>query len=190
MVELHSMKGDGMRFFLAIRAFFLTLFSRAAAERVERALRDDLPAEPAVVEEKKPTPSAPSKPARSEALTLLAALQREARFVDFVQEPLAEYSDDQIGAAARDVHRLCGEVLKRMFDLRPLVPEAEGASVEVPPGFDGARYRLVGNVAGSPPFRGQLAHHGWEAAKCDVPVWSGGNEAALVVAPAEVEVKG
>ena len=33
------------------------------------------------------------------------------------------------------------------------------------------------------------AHHGWEAAKCEVPTWSGGKEAALVVAPAEVEVK-
>jgi hypothetical protein len=76
-----------------------------------------------------------------------------------------------------------------MFALRPVLSEGEGANVEVPAGFDAARYRLVGNVSGSPPFRGQLAHHGWEAAKCDVPAWSGGKESALVVAPAEVEVK-
>jgi hypothetical protein len=47
-------------------------------------------------------------PARSEALNLLAAMQREARFVDFIREPLDGYSDAQIGAAARTVHRDCG----------------------------------------------------------------------------------
>ena len=62
-----------------------------------------------------PIPLVPKPPARSEAITLLAALQREARFVDFIQESLAGYTDAQIGAAARDVHRDCGTVLKRMF---------------------------------------------------------------------------
>ena len=74
----------------------------------------------------------------SEAITLLAALQREARFVDFIQESLAGYSDAQIGAAARDVHRDCGAVLERMFALRPAVAEEEGTEVEVPAGFDPA----------------------------------------------------
>jgi hypothetical protein len=131
----------------------------------------------------------PEPPARSEAITLLAALQREARFVDFIQEPLGAYSDAQIGAAARDVHRDCGAVLERMFALQPIVDREEGAEIEVPAGFDPGRYRLTGNVAGEPPFRGPLVHHGWEATRCELPAWSGSKTSARVVAPAEVELK-
>jgi hypothetical protein len=182
-----------MRIWVALRAFFAILFKRDVAERVERALQAEAVAEVSVraVEERKlaEKPAALPKPVRSEALTLLAALQREARFVDFIKESLSDYTDEQIGAAVRDVHRLCGDTLNRLFELRPIVAQPEGANIEVPAGFDAARYRLVGNVVGSPPFRGRLAHHGWEAARCDVPAWSGSAESALVVAPAEVEVK-
>jgi hypothetical protein len=47
---------------------------------------------------------------------------------------------------------------------------------------------LTGNVAGSAPFRGCVAHHGWKATRCDVPKWSGTESAALVVAPVELEI--
>ena len=57
---------------------------------------------------------------RSDAINLLAALQREARFVDFIKEPIAGYSDAQIGAAVRDVHRDCGALLERLFGLKPI----------------------------------------------------------------------
>ena len=134
-------------------------------------------------------PPAPKPPARSEAITLLAALQREARFVDFIQESLAGYTDAQIGAAARDVHRDCGVVLQRMFALRPAVTDEEGKDVEVPAGFDAGRWRLTGNVTGEPPFHGRLVHPGWEATTCELPTWSGSAAAARIVAPAEVELK-
>ena len=130
----------------------------------------------------------PPKPARSEAITLLATLQREARFVDFIKEPLDSYSDAQIGAAVRDVHRDCGKVLDRLFAIRAMVDQEEGSPVEVPPGFDAGRYRLTGNVAGDPPFRGRLVHHGWEAAEVQLPAWSGTPHSARVVAPVEVEL--
>ena len=130
----------------------------------------------------------PPKPARSEAITLLATLQREARFVDFIKEPLDSYSDAQIGAAVRDVHRDCGKVLDRLFAIRSMVDQEEGSPIEVPPGFDAGRYRLTGNVAGDPPFRGRLVHHGWEAAEVQLPAWSGTQLSARVVAPVEVEL--
>jgi hypothetical protein len=136
-----------------------------------------------------PKPAAPKPVVRSEAITLLAALQREARFVDFIQESLAGYSDAQIGAAARDVHRDCGAVLQRMFALQPAVTEEEGKDVEVPAGFDAGRWRLTGNVTGTPPFRGRLVHPGWEATICELPTWSGSAAATKIVAPAEVELK-
>ena len=138
--------------------------------------------------ETKPATKAPPKAVRSEAITLLATLQREARFVDFIKEPLDGYSDAQIGAAVRDVHRDCGKVLDRLFAIRAMVAQEEGSPVEVPAGFDAGRYRLTGNVAGDPPFHGRLAHHGWEAAEVQLPAWSGTQAAARVVAPVEVEL--
>jgi hypothetical protein len=46
----------------------------------------------------------------------------------------------------------------------------------------------VGQVAGEPPFQGKLCHHGWEATRCELPEWTGGAPAAMIVAPAEVEL--
>ena len=128
-------------------------------------------------------------PARSEAITLLGALQREARFVDFIQESLAGYSDAQIGAVVRDVHRDSAAVLDRLFALKPAVPQEEGSEVDVPKGFDAGRLRLTGNVASEPPLSGRLVHPGWEAAKCELPTWTGSKDSARVIAPAEVEIK-
>ena len=130
----------------------------------------------------------PEAPRRSEALTLLAALQREARFVDFIQEPIAGYDDAQIGAAVRDIHRDCAALLARLFDLQPLLAEAEGARIEVPRGYDAARYNLTGNVSGEPPFRGAHCHHGWVARRCELPTWTGSADGASIVAPATVEI--
>jgi len=174
------------RILLAIRVFFLILFNGAIAAQVARAFgRGERP--PAPPRPKKPP--APKPAARSEAITLLAALQREARFVDFIQESLAGYSDAQIGAAARDVHRDCGAVLQRMFALRPAVTDEEGKDVEVPAGFDAGRWRLTGNVTGEPPFRGRLVHPGWEATTCELSTSSGNAATARIVAAAEVELR-
>ena len=187
-----------MHLLIALKAFFLVLFNGTLARQVDGVLRrrheqPRLPeAKPETIVEPKPMvqkAAAPPKPKRSEAITLLAALQREGRFVDFLQEELTGYSDAQIGAVARDLHRDCAKVVERMFAVKPLLGESEGASIEVPAGFDAARYRLVGKVSGSPPFRGALVHQGWTATVCELPEWVGGDESAQVIAPAEVEVR-
>jgi hypothetical protein len=183
------------RILLAFRAFFRTLFNAAVAADVRRALKAPASAEaapeaaPAAPPPVKKEPPAPKRPVRNEAVTLLAALQREARFVDFVQESLEGAGDAQIGAVAREVHRGCREVIARAFALQAVVAAEEGGAVDVPAGFDAGRYRLTGNVTGAPPFRGTLAHHGWEATVCQLPEWTGTAEAALIVAPAEVELR-
>jgi hypothetical protein len=146
-------------------------------------------AQPLVKAEPKPSPAKqPPKPARSEAVTLLATLQREARFIDFIKEPLDSYSDAQIGAAVRDVHRDCAQALDRLFAIRALDSQEEGSTLEVPAGFDAGRYHLTGNVTGNPPFRGRLVHHGWEAGEIRLPEWSGTPQSARVIAPIEVEL--
>lgn len=185
-----------MRLLLATRVFFRILSDSDVAEVMQkhfgRKAQAALPA-PEETPQPKVPPKAPPAPVvkpplRSEAITLLATLQREARFLDFLMEPLAGYADAQIGAVARDVHRDCGAVVKRLFEPKPAVAEEEGSTVEVCSGFDPGRYRLTGNVAGEPPFRGRLVHPGWEATKADVPTWTGSKDSARVIAPAEVEL--
>lgn len=188
-----------MRILLAFRVFFLILFNGVLAKAIAELLTRGA-GKPAVAAPAADTPAAPTAPkslpkpaqakppARSEALTLLAALQREARFVDLVQESLDAYSDAQIGAAARDVLRDCGKVLDRMFDIKPVVAQPEDQPVDIPAGYDANRFRLSGNVAGQPPFRGRLVHAGWSATTCQLPTWTGSTDSALVIAPAEVEV--
>ncbi len=123
---------------------------------------------------------------RSEALTLLETLQREARLIDFLKEEIGAYQDAQIGAAVRDIHRDAGKALERLFALRPVLDQAEGSPVTLDASTAG-RVRLVGNVREG-ATEGTLAHHGWAATKTELPLWSGPKEAERVVAPAEVEV--
>jgi hypothetical protein len=184
------------RFFLAIQVWWRTLvdaeFARQAAQLLlGKPAAPALPAAAApVASEFDPTaqkqPQAPKQPQRSEALTLLATLQREARLVDFLKESIGEYSDAQIGAAVRDIHRDSAGVLDRLFKIRPIDTHEEGAEIDAPAEAD--RYRLIGTVRGAPPYRGRLVHHGWEAAKCEVPEWSGNSVASQVIAPVEVEL--
>jgi hypothetical protein len=89
----------------------------------------------------------------------------------------------------RDVHKDCSTALQRMFAVEPIRSESEGATITVASGYDAAEYRLVGNVSGAGPFRGELTHPGWTATKVELPEWTGRDESAKVVAPVEVEVK-
>jgi hypothetical protein len=57
----------------------------------------------------------------------------------------------------------------------------------VPQGFNAQRIRLTGSVAGQPPFRGTLKHHGWVATKIALPTPSETLD-PRIVAPAEVEI--
>lgn len=180
------------RIWIAIKVFFIALFNGEVARKVDevlqrRGLPEPEPREP--LPRPEPRTLTKPEPVRNDAITLLSTLQREARFIDFIQEPLAGYTDAQIGAVARDVHRDCGSVIERMFALKPVLEQEEGSRVEVPAGFDANRFRLTGNVTGEPPFDGQLMHHGWIATKCEVPAWSGSKDSASIVAPVEVELK-
>jgi len=192
------------RIILAFRAFFRVLTNRLLAEQVEQVLKagglktaEAQGRPPKSSQLQNPSAAFPGlgvaparkAPVRSDAINLLAALQREARFVDFVKEPIAGYSDAQIGAAVRDVHRDCGALFERIFGLKPIESAAEGSGIQVSEGFDPARIRLVGNVTGQPPFAGKLCHHGWEASRCELPEWTGGDRSILVVSPAEVELR-
>jgi hypothetical protein len=134
-----------------------------------------------------PGPPAPERISRQAALQLLAALQREGRLVDFVEEDLSGFPDAAVGAAARTVHAGCRRALQELFRLEPVLREPEGATVEIQTGFDPAAVRLTGHVVGSPPFKGSLRHHGWRAQEVKLPRGGDGLD-PTIVAPAEVEL--
>jgi hypothetical protein len=178
------------RIVLAFRAFFAALFDASKAAAIKAVLTGVALRKSDVVETVQRDVARPSviPPARSEAVTLLAALQREARFVDLVKQPLVNFSDEQIGAAARTVLGECQKVLDRFFGLESLTEGPEGSPCEVPQEYDPGRYKLSGRVEGSGPFHGQLIHHGWHATTVKLPEWTGSKTAALIIAPVEVEI--
>lgn len=192
-----------MRIALAFRAFFRVLFRPEAAEAVRVALENPeafteafteaLTAPTLAAEQRAPTatqpvePMAPRPTGRSDALTLLSTLQREARFLDLVGEPLDGFEDAQVGAAARQVLADVRKALDRMFAIRPLMAEEEGTMVSIPKPASPVRYHVVGSVT-EQTERGTLVHRGWKAERCQTPIWNGSRDDAFVLSPAEIEV--
>jgi len=182
------------RFSIGLSAFRRVLADPVFAQHTATSLRAS-----AALPAAQPTPALTSTPApakaaalpleqtHASALALLALLQREGRLVDFLQEDVSAYADAEIGAAVRVVHAGSRKVLADYFTLAPAWPGAEGDPVTLPVGFDAQRIRLVGNVAGQPPYRGALKHHGWVATTVRLPDLSPALD-PRVIAPAEVEL--
>src|SRR5262249_40222135 len=121
------------------------------------------------------------------ALQLLSLLQREGRLVDFLEQDITSYSDDEVGAAARLVHEGCRKTLHRLTTVRPVRAETEGTRVMLEQGFVRSEIKLIGEVTGSPPYRGTLRHRGWRAAELHLPEMVEGHDPSIL-APAEVEL--
>jgi hypothetical protein len=156
------------RLWLGLKALWLTMTDADVAPRVEQSLQ-----------------KAPTGP----DLRVLAVLQRDGRLVDFLQEDIDPYTDAQIGAAVRDIHRGCRKALRDYLTVEPVMDATEGQGVTVAQDFDPAAIRLTGNVAGSPPFKGVLKHHGWRVREVRLPALPAvRDQSASVLAPAEVEI--
>lgn len=174
---------------IAFGAFFSILSDAKFATQVDH-LRQNGVQPPAPVPARE-TPKAAPRPMRESptdaALQLLGLLQRDARLIDFTEENLADYSDADIGAAARLVHEGCRKVLREHFTIEPVRPEAEGSRVSLNEGFDARAIRLTGNVVGKPPFHGSISHRGWRATDVRLPKLADSHDAGIC-AQAEVEL--
>ncbi|WP_244817069.1 DUF2760 domain-containing protein [Caballeronia sp. Lep1P3] len=192
------------RLSIAFGAFFGILGNSAFAGRVQRLREAPHAPEASPTPETPRTPQAPERPVPAAApiapapsalketspvaaLQLLGLLQRDARFIDFVEEDIANYSDADIGAAARLVHDGCRAVLREHFTIKPVRSEAEGSRITLPDGFDASAVRLTGNVVGKPPFNGSISHRGWKVEDTRLPKLAQSHDASIV-APAEVEL--
>ncbi len=173
-----------IRIFLAFGTFWKIIFNAEFAAGVQRLRRgeESAPLAPAPVVQSPLQAAAPDA-----ALQLLGLLQRDGRFIDFIEEEVANYSDAEIGTAARVIHEGCRKTLREHFAIEPIRSENEGARITLEKGFDAAAIRLTGNVVGSAPFSGSLTHKGWRAAKVDLPKTTAGHDVS-VIAPAEVEL--
>ncbi|WDP88901.1 MAG: DUF2760 domain-containing protein [Desulfobacter sp.] len=121
-------------------------------------------------------------------LHTLSVLQREGRLLDFFDEDLSLYEDEQIGAAVRSIQEDCKKAIKKYIDLRPVVDGEEGDSITIEEGFDIDAINLVGNVSGQPPFQGIIKHPGWKAGKKDMPKLSDIQDPGIMT-PAEIEIQ-
>jgi Domain of unknown function (DUF2760) len=166
---------------------FRLLFKGDFARRVQAGLNLlEKMAARAKTAEASPPKAAPER-VHASGLFVLSVLQREGRLIDFLQQDVTGFSDEDVGAAARVVHAGCSRALKQYLDLAPAIATAEGSGMTVPDGFDVQRIRLTGNVTGQPPFKGTVKHHGWVAKEIRLPDISESLD-PRVVAPAEVEL--
>jgi len=181
LAEFYSFCPSCTLYFVAAPLIVAMLVALMVAQRTSAGAVEPKP------EAAKAAPAAATAPSPASALRLLALLQQEGRFLDFVQEDIDGYSDAQVGAAVRSIHAGCRKALHDRIELQRILAAEEGSEVVVEAGFDPSTVRVTGNVAGAPPFRGTLQHGGWRATKVALPPAPGGADPS-VVAPAEVEI--
>jgi len=168
----------------AFRAFFSILFGGALPADIAQAFGYSK-----AVPVKAPPPPKPQAGPSAGAVQILGILQREARLVDFLMEDIASYSDDQIGAAVRDVHAQSRLALDRYMRLQPVIDGVEGTFAKTE-GLDGAALKFIGKVPpGGKAPGGVLRHKGWKAEKVDLPPIGPDTLANSVLAPAEIEIE-
>ncbi len=175
------------RLWLSWGAYFRILFDGRFAAQVA-ALREGAAVSVALpVSEPSPSTRAasPAPAPGVEALQLLSLLQRDGRFVDFIEQDIASFSDQDVGAAARVVHEGCRKALHSHARVESVRSEAEGSRLTLERA-DGS-VKLVGNVAGSAPYQGVLRHRGWRVRDLKLPTRLGEHDPNLV-APAELEL--
>ena len=172
---------------IAFRAFFAALGNKQKAEQINRVLSGQgatESTEPVKQIAEQPVEKVEAPPSRDTAITLLATLQREARLVDLIQEDLGNYSDAQVGAAARPCLQQCAGVLNRLLGLKPLLVASEGDAVDVGENASPTRYQWIGEGNAT---SGKLVHHGWQASKVELTTWTGDASDAKIIAAAQIQ---
>jgi len=179
------------RFIFALRAFFAILFTGKLPPDIAKAYgffqTKQQPAQKAAPQAK-PAAPVPQLKLSDGALQMLSILQRDSRLIDFLMEDISPYSDDQVGAAVRNIHDQCRDTLDRYVHLAPVIDGVEGTFTKLDTS-DPNVVKLLGNVpANGKAPGGLLRHKGWRADRIDMPPLSTSQNAAII-APAEIEVE-
>lgn len=168
------------RISFAFRSFFSILFGGSLAPDIAQAFGYSK-AKPV----KAPAPPKPQSGPSDGAVQVLGLLQREARLIDFLMEDLTGYSDEQVGAAVRDVQSSAKQAMERYLKLIPVVDGVEDTDCKTA-GLEPDSFKLIGNVpASGKADSGVLRHKGWRADHVNLPK----TPPSMVLAPAEIEVE-
>jgi hypothetical protein len=179
------------RISLAFRCFFNLLFggelSADTLDALKLTRRGAAPAPTKAAAAPAKAPAAAAVRVSDGALQFLGILQRDSRLVDFLMEDITGATDDQVGAAVREVHSHCRDSIARYVTLQPVIDGVEGTFAKAPSN-DPNLVRFVGNVPAKPPSGGTLRHKGWRAAKVDLPALTAKQD-PTIIAPAEIEIE-
>jgi hypothetical protein len=167
-------------FFERLGLAWKVLTDSGLAQKLRTVLLKPVPEKPL------PAKVVPPEKMHASGLFVLSVLQQDGRLVDFLQQDVTAFSDEEVGAAARIVHGGCRKALQRLVSVDRVMKEEEGATITLTT-FDPNRIRLTGNVTGQPPYKGALKHHGWIASDLRFPALAETVD-YRVLAPAEVEL--
>lgn len=121
-------------------------------------------------------------------LKMLSMLQQAGRLIDFLKEDISNYNDAEVGSAVRKIHSDCAKLIEEIVTIRPLLETEEGKEIEIPPGFDPQKFKLLGKIKGEPPFKGIVLHKGWKAHKHSLPQKGRDNQNEIIYS-AEIEIR-
>ena len=103
-------------------------------------------------------------------------------------EDISAYSDDQVGAAVRELHDQCRDAVARYVTLAPVIDGVEGTYAKAP-AQDAESGEVRRQCAGQAPGRrnaapqGMARHQGRSARKLPA------KQDATIIAPAEIEIE-
>ena len=125
---------------------------------------------------------------RDNTVQVLKVLQRDGRLIDFLMEDISGFSDEQVGAAVRDVHKGCRNAINEYFEIVPVFEGAENTKISVESDFDRNAIKIVGKSAEKQTILGILRHHGWKLNKNKLPEVLASKDSDIIM-QAEIEVE-
>ena len=121
------------------------------------------------------------------AVHLLSEMQKEGRLVDFLQENLEDYNDEEIGVSVRSIHEGCKKVLNTVVSMEKVIEQEEESTVRINKDYDAKLIKLTGRVSDTYPMKGSLVHPGWKVK--EITLTKRSEALKNMIAPAEVEVE-
>jgi hypothetical protein len=181
---------------LALGAFLKCLFNPNFADEVKdlalnRKLKPDSEPEEVLTKEFDSQKESKQEVAIGEyelgAIQLLSDLQKEGRLVDFLEEDLTEYEDDEIGSSVRGIHEGCKKVMDKILEKEKLLDQEEESSVRVNKDYNPNELKLSGRVSENFPQKGVLVHPGWKVK--NLKLSSRPKASSDIICPAEIEIE-
>ena len=181
---------------LALGAFLKCLFNRDFAQNVQglamgqyvKSGMVETTALPTSEAQEPVTAKIPKLHTDGSAIQMLAELQKEGRLIDFLEEDLSQYEDEEIGSSVRTIHEGCKKVMDQCLKKEKIIDQEEESSVRVNGDYDVHELKLSGRVSDKFPLKGVLVHPGWKVTSFKLKERSSNSSAQQVLAPAEVEI--